>query len=61
VRQGHLVAIRRTGSRPPLFAVPGIEGGVLGYHDLARLLGDDQPFYGLESLGLDGSVAPLTE
>jgi amino acid adenylation domain-containing protein len=60
VRQGHMVAITRTGKRAPLFAVPGIEGGVLGYHDLARLLGNDQPFYGLESHGLDGSVAPLT-
>jgi thioesterase domain-containing protein len=59
VRQRSLVAIHRAGSRPPLFAVPGIEGGVLGYHELARLLGEDQPFYGLESQGLDGSVAPL--
>jgi amino acid adenylation domain-containing protein len=60
VRQRSLVAIHRPGSRPPLFAVPGIEGGVLGYHELARFLGEDQPFYGLESQGLDGSVAPLT-
>jgi amino acid adenylation domain-containing protein len=60
VRQRSLVAIQRAGSRPPLFAVPGIEGGVLGYHELARLLGEDQPFYGLESQGLDGSVGPLT-
>ncbi len=30
------------------------------YRDLARRLGDDQPFYGLQSQGLDGSCSPLT-
>jgi amino acid adenylation domain-containing protein len=55
-----LVAIQPTGSRPPVFAVPGVGGNVLGYHDLARLLGPDQPFYGLQSRGLDGAEQPLT-
>jgi amino acid adenylation domain-containing protein len=55
-----LVAIRRIGSRPPLFAVPGVGGNVLCYGDLARLLSPDQPFYGLQSRGLDGLAAPLT-
>jgi hypothetical protein len=30
------------------------------YRDLSRHLGDDQPFYGLQSQGLDGSCPPLT-
>jgi thioesterase domain-containing protein len=30
------------------------------YRDLSRLLGDDQPLYGLQSQGLDGSCPPLT-
>jgi thioesterase domain-containing protein len=33
---------------------------VLEYYDLARHLGSEQPFYGLQSAGLDGSRAPHT-
>jgi len=55
-----LVAIRNTGSRPPFFCVHGAGGNVLIYRDLARRLGADQPFYGLQCPGLDGSCAPLT-
>jgi amino acid adenylation domain-containing protein len=60
VPQRSLVAIRQSGTQPPLFAVPGVGGSVLCYHGLARLLGDDQPFYGLESQGVDGLAKPLT-
>jgi aspartate racemase len=55
-----LVAIQPAGDRPPLFGVPGVGGNVLCYGGLAWLLGPDQPFYGLQSLGLDGSEPPLT-
>jgi amino acid adenylation domain-containing protein len=55
-----LVAIRPTGGRPPLFAVPGVGGNVLCYGDLARLLPPDQPVYGLQSRGLDGFATPPT-
>jgi phthiocerol/phenolphthiocerol synthesis type-I polyketide synthase E len=55
-----LVAIRAAGSRPPFFCVHGAGGNVLIYRDLARRLGADQPFYGLQCPGLDGSCAPLT-
>jgi amino acid adenylation domain-containing protein len=55
-----MVAIQRSGHRLPIFGLPGVGGGVLGYHALARLLGSDQPFYGLESRGLDGLGRPLT-
>jgi thioesterase domain-containing protein/acyl carrier protein len=55
-----LVAIQPAGSSPPLFMVPGVGGSILGYHTLARLLGPDQPFYGLQSRGLDGTTRPLT-
>src|SRR4029077_19925254 len=33
---------------------------VLMYRGLSQHLGDDQPFYGLQSVGLDGSCPPLT-
>ncbi len=49
---GPAVAIRGTGSRPPLFLVHPAGGEILCYRDLARALGDDQPVYGLQALGL---------
>jgi amino acid adenylation domain-containing protein len=55
-----LVPIQPHGSRVPIFAVPGVGGHVLGFNDLARLLGLDQPFYGLQSVGLSGETEPLT-
>jgi acyl carrier protein len=49
---GHsLVAIQPLGHRPAIFGLPGVDGGVLGFHTLARLLGSDQPFYGLQTAG----------
>jgi len=55
-----LMPIRATGGRPPLFAMPGMGGNVLCYGTLAKRLGPDQPFYGLQSCGLDGLNPPLT-
>ncbi len=54
-----LVAVHPSGSNPPLFAVPGIGGNVVGYSKLARLLGPEQPFYALQSRGLDGNEKPF--
>ena len=54
-----LVAIQPAGTRAPVFAVPGVGGNVLGYHDLAQLLGPEQPFYGLQSRGLGGTEEPF--
>ena len=55
-----LVAIQPAGSRPPFFCMHGAGGNVLIYRDLSQNLGSDQPFYGLQSQGLDGSCPPLT-
>ena len=55
-----LVAIQTAGSRPPLFCMHGAGGNVLIYRDLAQRLGSDQPVYGLQAPGLDGSCPPLT-
>jgi non-ribosomal peptide synthetase component F len=49
-----LVPIQPNGSRIPFFCVHGGGGNVLIYRDLSRHLGPDQPFYGLQSQGLDG-------
>jgi amino acid adenylation domain-containing protein len=53
-----IVPIQAEGSRPPFFCVHGFGGGVLGYADLARLMGPDQPFFGLQAIGLDGIAPP---
>src|SRR6267142_1811949 len=59
-RWSPLVAIQPAGSRPPFFCIHGAGGNVLIYRDLSQNLDPDQPFYGLQSPGLDGSRPPLT-
>ncbi len=49
-----LVEIQPEGDNPPFFAMHAAGGNVLIYRDLARHLGPDQPFYGLQARGLDG-------
>ena len=49
-----LVDIQSGGSRLPFFCVHPVGGQVLCYRELARYLGPDQPFYGLQA-------PPLTE
>ena len=49
-----LVAIQPNGSKRPFFCVHAHGGNVLIFNDLARRLGTDQPFYGLQAQGLDG-------
>jgi amino acid adenylation domain-containing protein len=55
-----LVAIQSNGTRAPIFGVPGVGGNVLCYSDIARFMAPEQPFYGLQSRGLDGTEEPLT-
>ncbi|HVO88065.1 MAG TPA: amino acid adenylation domain-containing protein [Casimicrobiaceae bacterium] len=55
-----LVCVSRGGSLPPLFGVPGAFGNVLGFADVARALGSEQPFYGLQSAGLHDDRRPAT-
>jgi pyochelin synthetase len=50
-----LVPIRVEGSKPPFYCVHGAGGNVLLFHDLARLLGPEYPFYGVQAHGMDGS------
>jgi len=56
-----LVPIQNSGDLRPLFCVHPIGGNVLCYAELARHLGNNQPFYGLQSLGLSDEKEPLTE
>lgn len=49
-----LVHIQPNGSKLPLFCIHAGAGTVLFYRELSRYLEEDQPFYGLQPIGLDG-------
>jgi len=55
-----LVPIRATGSKLPLFCLPGAGGNVLYFHQMASYLGSEQPVVGLQSPGLDSKTKPYT-
>jgi len=55
-----LVPIQPQGTKLPFFCVHGVGGNVVGFRDLARHLGDDQPFYAIQPQGLDGKRECLT-
>ncbi|MEH2434859.1 MAG: amino acid adenylation domain-containing protein [Nostoc sp.] len=51
-----LVTIQPNGSNPPLFCVHPIFGVVFPYYELAHQLGENQPLYGLQPIGIDGKT-----
>lgn len=54
-----LVPIQRMGSKPPLYCVHPADGNVVEFSTLAKYLGTDQPFYGLQAQGFDESAKIL--
>jgi thioesterase domain-containing protein/acyl carrier protein len=57
---GPLVPIQTGGSRLPFFCVHAMGGVVSPFVPLARFLGPDQTFYGLQASGLDPGSVPST-
>lgn len=55
-----LVPIQPHGHKPPLFFVPGAGGNLIYLYQLAKALGCERPFYGLQAQGLDGESKILT-
>ncbi|MEI2580369.1 amino acid adenylation domain-containing protein [Scytonema sp. PRP1] len=55
-----IVPIQPNGSKRPFFCVPGTGGNTIYLYNLAHHLGKEQPFYGLQSLGVDGESKPHT-
>ncbi len=49
-----LVPIKPTGSKPPFYCVHGVGGNILEYLDLAKYMEPEQPFYGIQAIGLSG-------
>jgi amino acid adenylation domain-containing protein len=56
-----IVEIHAGGAQTPFFLVHDIGGDIFGFGPLARLIGPDQPFYGLQARGLDGISEPFTQ
>ncbi|NOT47998.1 MAG: amino acid adenylation domain-containing protein [Acidobacteria bacterium] len=52
--ESSLVPIQPKGTKLPFFCIHAKGGNVLFYRDLAKYLGDDQPFYGLQARRLAG-------
>jgi thioesterase domain-containing protein/acyl carrier protein len=59
-QQSPVVALQPGGSKLPLFLVHPAGGHVFPYLHLARLLGSDQPCYGLQAKGLEDGQDPHT-
>ncbi|MEA3337591.1 MAG: AMP-binding protein [Chloroflexota bacterium] len=55
-----LVGIQPDGPRPPFFLVPDIDRTVVSLLELGRLIGRQQPCYGLQPLGLERGQRPHT-
>jgi NADPH:quinone reductase-like Zn-dependent oxidoreductase/thioesterase domain-containing protein/acyl carrier protein len=53
-----LLALRATGSRPPLVLLPALGGDVRCYAELVQQLGEDQPVYAFRPRGVDQPLPP---
>lgn len=54
-----LVPFNVDGPLSPLFCVHAVSGSAFTYLEMARLLGADQPVYGIEAPGFDGDREPV--
>ena len=57
--QKSLVSIKPTGSKTPIYLVHGIGLNLLNFSGLVANIDPDQPVYGLQAKGLDGTTEPL--
>lgn len=54
-----LVTIQQGDGTAPFFCIHGAGGNVLNFYGLAKLMGPNQTFYGLQAQGVDGILMPL--
>jgi amino acid adenylation domain-containing protein len=53
-----VVCLKASGTKPPLFCLPGRGGTAFSYRGLAELLDDDRPIFALQYPGLHGEEQP---
>ncbi len=58
-RQRAVIPLQPHGTRIPVFGVAGHNGDIFCYQHLAKALGANQPFFGLQPPGLDGRTKPI--
>ncbi|MBD3628494.1 non-ribosomal peptide synthetase [Cyclobacterium sp.] len=54
-----LVAIKTTGTKPPLYIIHGGGLNILPFYAVAKKMDRDQPVFGIQAKGLDGIEQPL--
>ncbi len=54
-----LVPIKPTGNKPPIYIIHGTGLNLLNFSSIAKYMDPDQPIYGLQAKGLDGTEEPL--
>jgi thioesterase domain-containing protein/aryl carrier-like protein len=54
-----IVPLQTEGSKPAFFCIHPAGGNALCYLQISRLLGKDQPFYGLQAPGIEAGREPL--
>ena len=59
--RSHIVAIRETGTKLPLFCIHGGGGHLLDYRDMIETLPDDQPIYGLRASDVNEAYPETVE
>ncbi|HEY4322689.1 MAG TPA: amino acid adenylation domain-containing protein [Mucilaginibacter sp.] len=57
----NLIPIQPNGSKTPLFCMHAGLGDILFYGNLSLHLGDDQPLYGLQAKGVNGTEYPSSQ
>ncbi|MBV9493302.1 MAG: amino acid adenylation domain-containing protein [Acidobacteria bacterium] len=55
-RRSFIIPMQPQGTRPPIFCVHGLGGHVIRLRSLAAAFAPDQPFYGIQSPGLDDDL-----
>jgi len=60
-RPSALVPMQARGEGHPIYFAPPISGSVAYYAKLARALGSEQPFIGLQARGLEGDGEPFSD
>ncbi|MDO5537634.1 MAG: amino acid adenylation domain-containing protein, partial [Desulfovibrionaceae bacterium] len=58
--QGQLVPIQPEGDGNPWFCLPGAEGSLMTFAEMARCMRPATPMYGFRPVGADGREKPLT-
>jgi thioesterase domain-containing protein len=59
--RSHIVVIRESGVKTPLFCIHGAGGHLLDYRDLVKALPDDQPVYGLRASDVNEAYPETVE